>query len=115
MRRRAGDERELVVGERARVEQQAAVLDAADHRRVGRAQPGRQLVGPSRPLDAPPPGPGSSSSGSAPPPTRAVAAHDLGRAVAAASRSRALAQRRLVARSSIASTGISRRARSGSR
>ena len=63
----------LLVGERARVEQQAAVLDAADDRRVAGAQRARRArrrrPGRGR---ARPTGPSSSSSGSAPPPTRAV-------------------------------------------
>ena len=82
---RPGGGLELVVGQRARVEQQPAVLDAADHGRVAaraarrRARPGARAAATT--------GPGSSSSGSAPPPTRATASTTSAPAISAARRS----------------------------
>ena len=70
----SADRVDLVVGERARVEQHLAVVDPRDHGGLACAQPRRQrasgAIGASA---APTAGPSSSVSGSAPPPTRATA------------------------------------------
>ena len=67
----------VLIGQRARVEQQPVLLDAPNHRRVAGAQAGGQLVGREAGRGSATAGPGSSSSGSAPPPTFAAAVHHL--------------------------------------
>ena len=68
LRTAAATRLDLVVGERARVEQHAPVVDPRDHRRVGaRAAPAASAIR-ARASSATA-GPSSSSSGSAPPPT----------------------------------------------
>ena len=106
---------ELVVEDRPRVEQHAAVVDPGEHRRVGRPQ--RSALSSAR---VPPrsrarrPAPRARAAAARRPRPWRLRGHCLGLADAGGDRSRAGLERSSPT-SSIASSGISRRARSGSR